>query len=172
MYSIRLIAVAVIAVLLSAGSLFAQRSSLEILGDVQKPRSWSVDEVKKEFADQIRTVKSTVGRSRQEITSTGVPLISLLRAAELKMEAAHRHPGFNHIVILEAYDGYRSYYAFAELVNQREKPALLVWEENGKPIPDNEAPFRLRDGGNRGAIYGITRIIIVEGTKLADGFKK
>jgi DMSO/TMAO reductase YedYZ molybdopterin-dependent catalytic subunit len=171
MYSIRLIAVGVLAVLLSAGSLFAQRSSLEILGDVQKPRSWSVEEVKKQFAEQIRTVKSTVGPSKQETTSTGIPLIALLRSAELKMDVIHKHAGFNHIVILEAHDGYRSYYAFAELANQRENTAMLVWEENGNPIPDNEAPFRLRDGNNRGAIYGIKRIIVVDGTKLADSFK-
>jgi DMSO/TMAO reductase YedYZ molybdopterin-dependent catalytic subunit len=173
MYSSRLIATGVLAMLLSSGSVFAQRSSFEILGDVQKPRSWSVDEVKNQFANQIRTVKSVVGPSKQEITSTGIPLISLLRATELKMDVIHKHAGFNHIVILEAQDGYRSYYAFAELSNgaRGENPALLVWEENGKPLPDNEQPFRLRDGGNRGAIYGIKRIIIVDGTKLADSFK-
>ena len=150
-----------------------RRSSFMILGDVQHQRSWSVDEVKEQFAGEIRTVNSTVGppSSRQEITSTGIPLISLVRAAELIMEEPHRHHGFNHIVVLEAFDGYRSYYAFAELANQRENQALLVWEENGEPIPDDEAPFRLRDGPNRGAIYGITRIIIAEGNKLVDIFQ-
>ena len=82
--SVRFLAVGFLAAMLSAGSVFAQRNSLEIRGDVQKPRTWSVDDVKKQFAGEVQNVKFAIGREKEEITSTGIPLISLVRAAELK----------------------------------------------------------------------------------------
>jgi DMSO/TMAO reductase YedYZ molybdopterin-dependent catalytic subunit len=170
--SIRLVAVGVLAALLSAGSAFAQRNSFEIRGDVQKPRSWSVDDVKKQFAGEIKTAKSTFGPEKQERTSTGIPLISLLKAAGLKTEETPKHYDLSFIVIIEAYDGYRAYFTFAELAaGAKENPVLLIWEENGKPIPDSEAPFRLRADGNDRSIFGITRITLVDGIKLANSLK-
>ena len=48
-----------------------------------------------------------------------------------------------NIALVETYDGYRAWFSFVELaIGAKENPALLVWEENGKPIPDNETPFR------------------------------
>jgi len=169
---IRLITVGVLAALLTAGSAFAQRNSLEIRGDVQKPRSWSVEDVKKQFAGEIRTVKSTFGPEKQELASTGIPLISLLKAAELKTAETPKHYDLSFIVLLEAHDGYRVWFTFAELSSgAKENPALLVWEENGKPLPDSETPFRLRAGSNDRSIFGITRITLVDGVKLANSLK-
>ena len=168
---IRLIAAGILAALLSAGSAFAQRDSFEIRGDVQKPRSWTVDDVKKQFAEEVRTAKSTFGAEKQERISTGIPLISLLRASELKTAETPKHYDFSFIVIIEAYDGYRAWFSFAELaVGEKENPVLLIWEENGKPIPDNETPFRLRVDSSR-SIFGITRITLVDGIKLAESLK-
>jgi len=170
--SIRLITVGVLAALLSAGSVFAQRNSLEIRGDVQKPRTWSVDDIKKQFAGEIQTVKSTFGREKEERTSTGIPLVSLLKAAEFKVEKTPKHYDLSFIVIIEAYDGYHAYFTFAELAGAaKETPVLLIWEENGKPIPDDETPFRLRAGGNDRSIFGITRITLVDGVKLTNSLK-
>jgi len=160
---------------LTSASVETQRGSVEIIGDVQNPRTWSVDELKTHFAEQIRTVSFTDGppNQSQEISAPGIPLIALLRAAEPIMLVPHRHFGFNHIVILEAYDGYRSYYAYAELVNRSRQDSdsvMIAWEEHGGQISDIAQSFRLSDGPNRGAIRGITRIIVVDGTKIADSY--
>ena len=155
-----------------AVSLFAQKNSLEIRGDVKNTRSWSVDDVKSRFASEIRTVKSTFGIDKQERTSTGIPLFSLLKASELNVKETPKHYDLSFIVILEAHDGYRAYFTLAELVfGAKENPVMLVWEENGKPIPDNEAPFRLRANEGDRSIFGITRITLVDGIKLADSLK-
>jgi len=88
---IRFLIIGLPAVFLFIGSVFAQEyTSLEIYGDVQKPRSWSVDDVKKQFTGEIHTVKST-GREKEEIASTGIPLISLLKTSELKTEEIPKH---------------------------------------------------------------------------------
>ena len=169
---IRFIAIGALSALLSVVSVFAQRNSLEIRGEVHKPRSWTVDAVKNQFTEEIRTVKSTFGPDKEERSSTGIPLFSLLKAAELKTEETPKHYDLSFIVILEAHDGYRVWFTYAELKeNVKENPVMLVWEENGKPIPDNEAPFRLRSGGSDRSIYGITRVTLANGHKLADSLK-
>ena len=169
---IRYFAIGLLAALLSAGSVFAQGNSLDIRGDVQKPRAWSVDDVKKQFAGEIQTVKSTFGTEKEERTSTGIPLVSLLKAAEFKTGETPKHYDLSFIVIIEANDGYRAYFTFAELASgAKENPVMLVWEENGKPIPDNEAPFRLRAKESDRSIFGIMRITLVDGHKLANSLK-
>ena len=169
---IRFIAINLLAAMLFAGSVFAQQhTSLEIRGDVQKPRSWSVDEVRKQFAGDIQTVKS-VGRDKEERTLTGIPLISLIRAAELKMEETPKHYDYTFFVILDAHDGYRIYFSFAELaLDIKENPTLLIWEENGKPLSDNEQPFRLFTRGSTRSMWGVTRITLVDGHKLLGNLK-
>ena len=171
---IRFFAAGVLATLLFTGNVFAQKhTTLEIRGVVQKPRTWTVEDVRKHFAEEIRTVKSTVGRENQERTSTGIPLISLLRNAEPKVNELPKNHIQTFIVLLEAHDGFRAYYTFAELAfDEKENPAMLVWEENGKPIPDNEAPFRMRAraSGDRN-LYGITRITLIDGARLAESMK-
>ena len=160
--------------LLSVSSLFAQIDSLEIRGDVQKPRVWSVDDIKKNFADEIQTVTYAFGREKKEITYTGIPLISLLNAAKLKTEETPKHHFLTFIVIIEAHDKYRAFFTFAELVDGANKkdPVMLIWEEEGKPIPDKELPFRLRGTGADRSIYNIKRITIVDGIKLAESLDK
>ena len=171
-FLIRFFAIGFLAALLSAGSAFAQRSSFEIRGDVKNPRAWSVEDVKKQFAGEIQTVESVSGPEKQTKTSTGILLLSLLKAAELKTEETPKHYDLSFIVILEAHDGYRAYFTLAELaLNAKENPTLLVWEENGKPLADNELPFRLLTKGGDRSIYGITRITLVDGIKLAVSLK-
>jgi hypothetical protein len=165
---IRFFAVGFLSALLSAGSVFAQRTSIEIRGDVKNPRAWSVDEIKKHFAGEIQTAESA-GREKQLKTSTGIPLISLIKASELKTKETPRNYASSFIVILESHDGYRAWFSYAELASgTKENPVLLVWEQNGKPLPDNELPFRLLAGSGDRSIYGITRLTLVDGVKLAD----
>ena len=169
---IRVFAVGLLAALISAGSAFAQRNSLEIRGDVDKPRTWSIEDVKKQFAGEIQTVESVSGPEKPAKTSTGIPLISLIKAAELKTAETPKHYDLSFIVILEAHDGYRAYFTFAELaLNVKDSPTLLVWEENGKPLVDNELPFRLFTKGGDRSIYGITSITLVDGIKLSNSLK-
>jgi len=130
-----------------------------------------VDDVKKQFPEEIHTVKST-GREKEEIASTGIPLISLLKTSELKTKEAPKHYDYYFFVILEARDGYRVYFSLAELMlDAKENPTLLVWEENGKPLSSEEQPFRLFTRGTTRNMWGVTRITLVDGHKLADILK-
>ena len=172
---VRFITVVSLSALFAAGVFAQERTSLEIRGDAKNPRSWSVDDVKKQFAGEIQTVKSTrMDKEKKpvEFTVTGIPLVSLLKAAELKTEAAPKHHDLTFIVILEAHDGYRVYFSFAELMlYAKESPTMIIWEENGKPLSGDEPPFRLFTKGSDRSIWGITRVTLVDGHKLAVSLK-
>ena len=173
---LRFVTVCFLAVLLSATGAFAHEyTSFDIRGDVQKPHVWSVNEVKKQFADEIQTVKSSrrdKDKKTVDFTATGIPLLSLIKAAEIKTKETPKHYDLSFVVIIEAHDGYRAYFSFAELtLEDKRKQTMLVWEENGKPLAGEEKPFRLLANDSDRSIWGITRITLVDGNKLADSLK-
>jgi hypothetical protein len=146
-------------------------TTVSVRGDVQKPGEWSVGALKQRFAGQIQTVKFTAG-DQQPRVGTGIPLYSLIQEATPKVEKAPKHYDLSFLVILEARDGYRVFFSLAELTPQCGNAQVwLVWEVDGKPLSDKEAPFRLAvlsDQGHDRCIYGIATMTLVDGTKLAN----
>jgi hypothetical protein len=51
--------------------------------------------------------------------------------------------------------------------------AFLIWDIDGKPLPDTEAPLRLilTNDGEARQIHGITAITLVDGVKLGNQLK-
>ena len=45
-----------------------------------------MDDLKRQFANEIQTVKFTNAEEKQQKTGTGIPLLSLIKAAELRTE--------------------------------------------------------------------------------------
>jgi hypothetical protein len=162
------------AALIMACSIFAQvpDAGLSIRGDVSKPGFRSVDELKRQFAKEIQTVKFTIGEDKQQKTGTGIPLLSLIKAAELKTEKTPKHYDLSFMVILEANDGYHVYFSYAELSPQLGHAEVwLVWDIDGKPLTGKEAPLRLVVSTDRApdrCIYGIATMTLVDGIKLAN----
>lgn len=165
-------------VLVTGRVVFAQNADtgLVIRGDVSKTGVWSVDDLKRQFAKEVQTIKFTLGEDKQQKTGTGIPLLSLIKAAELKTEKTPKHYDLSFIVIIEAHDGYRVYFSYAELsalVGHAE--AWLVWDVDGKPLTGKEAPLRLVVSTDRApdrCIYGIAGMTLVDGTKLANQLAK
>ena len=161
------------AVLLTAHSVFSQSaaSGIMIRGDVLKPGSWSVDDLKRQFAKDIQTVKLAIGEDKQQKTAVGIPLFTLINAAELKTEKTPKHYDLSFIVIVEASDAYRVFFSLAELMPKNGQPQVwLVWEVDGKPLSGKEVPLRLvsTDRGADRSIYGIGSMTLVDGIKLAN----
>lgn len=161
-------------VLITAHSVFAQGTEAGIVigGDVSKPGVWSADDLKRQFAKEIQTVKFIIGEDKQQKTGTGILLLSLIKAAELKTEKVPKHYDLSFLVIIEANDGYRVYFSFAELAPQSGHAEVwLLWDVDGKPLTGKEAPLRLVVSTDRGLdrwIYGISSMTLVDGTKLAN----
>lgn len=167
--------------MLSLHSLSAQdpAATLSVRGDVRKPAQWSVEQLKAQFADQIEEVKFTDKLNKSEKTGTGIPLLSLILAADPKVvkdtkwtlyDKMHYYLAF--LVILEAGDSYLVFFSLGELMPQFGRAdAWLLWDVEEKPLSGKEAPLRLvipTDPMPDREIYGITKITLVDGIKLAD----
>lgn len=161
------------AVIIMGQSIGAQESaaSFDVRGDVLKPRQWALSQLKQEFAKEIQTVKFSTGMDQDQHIGTGIPLVSLLQAAELKTEKSPKHYELSFFVILEARDNYRVYFSLAELLPSCGRTqAWLILDMDGQALPAKEAPIRLvvlSDQGHDRYIYGITGMALVDGTKLA-----
>jgi len=162
-------------ILLSWHLVFAQSPALAIRGDVQKPAQWTIEELKSQFAGQAQAVKFVGGMDKSEKTGTGVPLLSLIQAAEPKVEKGTKHHELAFLVIVEATDSYRVFFSMPELMPKvGHAQAWLLWDVDGKPLSGKEAPLRLvvtTDQSPDRNIYGIAKITLVDGVKLANQLK-
>jgi len=144
---------------------------LVVRGDVHKPGQWSPENLKHQFADQIQTVEFEGDTEKEPHVGTGVALLSLLLTADPQVEKTPKHHDLTFLVIVEARDGYKTCFSLAELLpDVGHAQVLLIWEMDGKPLAGKEAPFRLIVSSDLGPdrwIYGISRITLVDGAKLA-----
>jgi DMSO/TMAO reductase YedYZ molybdopterin-dependent catalytic subunit len=167
------VVVIVAAVLIMGQSISAQDSAatFDVRGDVRKPRQWAISHLKQEFSKEIQTVRFSTGMDQEQHTGTGIPLVSLLQAAEPRTEKNPKHYELSFFVILEARDNYRVYFSLAELLSSCGRTqAWLILDMDGKALPAKEAPIRLAvlsDQGHDRYLYGITGMTLVDGTKLA-----
>jgi len=159
--------------LLAVQLVMAQERAETIMvgGDVLKPGPWGIEDLKRQFSKDVRTVTFTPGTDKPQQTGTGIPLLALIQAAGPKTEKAPKHYDLTFLVILEARDSYRVFFSLAELLPQCGNAQVwLVWDSNGKPLPDPEAPLRLvvsSDQGHDRYVYGIKTVTLVDGNKLA-----
>jgi len=162
-----------VAVLFTVSYVLAQEpTTVMVRGDVLKPREWSISDIKQQFSNEIQTIKLPAGKDGQQQAATGVPLIALIKAAELRVEKTPKHYDLTFLVYIQAHDAYRVFFSLAELMPQgSNQQAWLVWDVDGKPLSGKEAPYRLvvlGEGAHDRQIYGVTSINLVDGTKLAN----
>ncbi len=146
-------------------------ASIELCGDILKPRQWTMSDLRQQFGKEIKTLKFSTGTDKAPHTGSGFPLVSLLQAAIPKTEKTPKHYDLSFFVILEAHDNYHVYFSLAELLPScGHAQAFLILDMDGKALPDKEAPIRLvvlSDQAPDRYIFGISRVTLVDGTKLA-----
>ena len=154
---------------------FAQiPDSIAVVGDVVIPGTWSASTVKNQFAGEVKTISYTAGPEKKEKSAAGIPLLSLIDAARLKVEETPKHYDLSFMVVVTARDGYRAFFSYAELAHARRNPRVwLVWEEDGRPLGEKEAPLRLviADDPDR-SIFGIASVTLTDGHKMVKGLTK
>ena len=174
-------------VLFSFNSISAEESAMimSIGGDVMKPGQWSAEQLRVKFADQIKEIKF-IDQSWQKKTATGIPLYSVIKAAEPMIEKETKwtkrdradsklHAHMTFFVILEARDTFRAFFSLAELMPELGSTEVyLVWDIEGEPLSGKEVPFRLATVNAKmpdRQIYAISSITVVNGDKLANQLK-
>jgi molybdate transport system substrate-binding protein len=91
-----------------------------------------------------RKTASVMIRDKGPFVFSGVPVFAILEAAGYELDQPKRGAYLTQYVLLTARDGYRTVYSMGEFdpKSKREAP-LLVWQQDGAPLKDEEGFFRL-----------------------------
>ena len=105
-------------------------------------------------ADLAKLPRQTVraaDRGQEAASFEGIPLGELARLAGAPLGEAVKHGDPpNWYVVVESKDGYRTLFALAELDPAfQDKGIVLVDRKDGKPLGDDEGPFRIVAPGEK-----------------------
>ncbi|HUB25388.1 MAG TPA: hypothetical protein VL992_08150 [Tepidisphaeraceae bacterium] len=161
-------------ILLIAATARAQSDSIAVTGEVDHPGSFSVSDLKSQFASDLKTIQ--ISRRGQQHSADVVPLLSLLKAAGIKMDLkmgpsvppTEKNYALRLVVIVTGRDGYAAAFALAELLPQfGNHPVWLELAEDGNALPDRDQPMDLvvPDDVKPGRwVHGIGTITILNAT--------
>lgn len=123
-------------------------------------------EVKLSLADLAKLPQQTVRFTDQgkPVTFEGVLLLDVLSKVDLPLDEAFHKTGASYYLVVDAADGYKAVFAWAELDPSFTDPKVyLVTKRDGKPLADTEGPFRLVvPGDKRGgrAVHQVTGLTL------------
>jgi hypothetical protein len=106
-------------------------------------------------ADLAKLPQQTVKADDHGVPATfeGVLLSDLLAKVDLPTGDKFHSTAASYYLLVEAIDGYRAVFAWAELdPSFTDKPVYVILRRDGKPLPDKAGPFQLvAPGEKRGA---------------------
>jgi DMSO/TMAO reductase YedYZ molybdopterin-dependent catalytic subunit len=137
-----------------------QSPSLEITGDIQKPVTLTAADLA-----AMKRVTVTVGGAEYQ----GVLLDDVVARAGVSSGSTLRGKALGTAVLAEAKDGYKVAFSLGELDPiVTDNQIVLADTKNGKPLPAEEAPFRVvipKDNIGARSIRMVTRLTIVQFNK-------
>jgi len=78
------------------------------------------------------------------VTFEGVPLAEVLAKVDLPLGEKFHHTVASYYLVVEAKDGYRAVFAWAELDSSfMDKAVYVVTRRDGRPLGDKDGPFQL-----------------------------
>ena len=144
---------------------------IHVGGAVAKSADWTAAKLREAFAAQLKKVEYTA--KGQKHSSTCVPLLAIVQAAEPVTDPKHKNFAMRLAVVVQAGDGYAVTFGMGDLmpdVGNRE--AWLALDMDGQALAGREAPAKLNvpsDGKPTRAVWGITKIEVVDPTAGAGG---
>lgn len=92
-------------------------------------------------------------------TFEGVLLSDVLGKVDLPSGEKYHRTAASYYLLVEASDGYRALYAWAELdPSFNDKAVYVVTKRDGKPLADSEGPFRLIAPGEKRAARWVRQV--------------
>jgi hypothetical protein len=142
--SLRLLAVlgvVALAVAPAAVSQSAPADHISVGGEVARPFSVSLDELR---ALPHKTIQVMNEHDKKQETYEGVPLADLLKQAGVPQGEAVRGPALALYVIAQGSDGYRALFSLAELDASFQDSNVIVADRlDGAPMNASVGPLRL-----------------------------
>jgi DMSO/TMAO reductase YedYZ molybdopterin-dependent catalytic subunit len=148
----------VAASLLIVASAAAQQNTLRIGGMVAHPQVLTAAEI---ASLPHQTISASAHNQKGDYS--GVPLTELLKRAGVASGEALRGPELAKYVVVTGADGYRAVFALAELDSAfTDRVVLLVDSRDGKPLPDNAAPFQLIVPGEKRPARWVRQVVSID----------
>ncbi len=92
-------------------------------------------------------------------TFEGVLLMDVLAKVDLPLGEKFHSTGASYYLAVEAKDGYRAVFAWAELDSTfMDKTVYLVTKRDGKPLSDKDGPFQLVAPGDKRAARWVRQV--------------
>ena len=120
----------------------AQPVGVRVEGAVEKPASYSADELRSAFAGDLKVVNYSLKGTGH--SAHGIPLWAIIRAASPRVRTAVKNHLMGMAVSVRARDGYTACFSLGEL--SPDAGGREVWvalDQDGKPLADREAPAEL-----------------------------
>ena len=119
-----------------------QATALIISGDVQKPLSLSLDDLRHEARTTVKATNEH--QDNHEEVYSGVLLSALLKKAGVPTGPQLRGAAMATYVVAEGADGYRVTFSIAELDSDFQNSEVIVADTlNGAPLDQKVGPLRL-----------------------------
>ncbi len=123
---------------------------LDLRGDIPDPRQIDAVELRKLPRAEIRSTDPH--DPSKEIVYSGTPLVEVLKAGGLQLDSgmAGIRETVTMTVLIEATDGYRVVFSWAELDPALiDRVVLLADTKDGQSLPAREGPFRIIVPGDK-----------------------
>lgn len=144
--------VSLLALLALSASALAQPGpdTLSVTGAVSKPTDWTADQLKTQFASDLKSITFTSHDTPH--TANAIPLFSLLKAAGAptdltmtpKTDPKTKNFPLRFFVLIQGRDGYTAGFSLAELLPDiGHEEAWLALDLDGKPLSESDGPARL-----------------------------
>ena len=129
-----------------AGSALCQpQSSLTVQGLGAKTATLTVADLDKMPQQTVKTADHGTA-----VTFQGVRLADALAAVDLPLGEQFHSTGASYYLLVEARDGYRVVFAWAELDSGfMDKEIYLVTKRDGKPLAEKDGPFQVVAPGEK-----------------------
>ena len=151
-----------------------RKETFRIEGAIAKPGDWSRERLEKEFAADLKTVAYTLKGEKGEARC--IPLLSLVQAAHLRLNAKIKNHPLAFVVIVRADDGYTVTFSMGELLPANGKREVwLALDRDGMPLDKDEAPVQLlvpEDEKSSRWVHGVASITIVDGFQAINKKRK
>lgn len=143
-------------------------ASIEIIAEGAPARTITIDQLRS--SSDARTIDWTDEGKTYKIRGVRLePLLQIERGVKFT-RADEKLAGWKQVVVASARDGYQAVFSYAEL-NPILGPtdALVVFEQDGKPLDDKQGPLRLvvpTDKLHDRGVWALSKIQIVDMRKF------
>ena len=140
----------------------------QVAGAVAKPRTWTAAQLPKELPTAVQTISYT--RKGAAHTAHAVPLWAVVQSEQPQINPQIKRHLLQFVASVRGRDGYTVDFTLGEISPDfGADPVWVAWDEDGKPLPEDDGPVELLVPGDKRAarwVHGVSAITLTDMTQL------